>query len=50
MRVFFPMDNGTRGPHIIDFMTEALGHWKYERGPHLAQGLDFGHVHLYYKP
>lgn len=49
MSVFYPMDNSTGGPHIIDFMPETSGQWKYERGPHLAWGLDFGHVCLYYR-
>ena len=27
---------------IIDFMTEAVGQCKFEHGPHLARGSDFG--------
>ena len=36
-RVFF-----TDGQHIIDFMTDASGQWKYEHGPDLARGRTLG--------
>ena len=29
---------------IIDFITEAAGRWKFEHGPQLAPGPDFGHA------
>lgn len=32
------------GPDIIDFITEAAGRMKFDHGPHLAPGPDFGHV------
>ena len=32
----------TDGPHIIDFIREALGQWKYEHGPDLPGGRTLG--------
>lgn len=30
--------------HVIDFMTDVSGRWKFRHGPDLARGPDFGHA------
>lgn len=41
---FYTVVNSAGWLHIIDFMTEAAGQWKFEHGPQLAPGLDFGYA------
>ena len=35
--------NSACGPDVINFMTEAAGRMKIDRGPHWVPGPDFGH-------
>ena len=38
------ISNNGRGPYSIHFMNQAAGRSKFDQGPHLARGPDFGHA------
>ena len=49
MRVFHVVGNSAGGSYITEFMTESSDRQKFEHGPHLARGPDFGHASVYYR-